>query len=293
MTGRAPGDGTFAGFLLTSAPVEALRSVFVDADPPRIPSPVPGQPVTAPPSVLPLAVDDPLALASAVATTGASHVLVASTVTQRANARAQATYALAERPDLYVACRAVPASVLAIAHAVGRALAAGQDPGIAVAVFDRVLASTWSAVWLRSVAHLQWPRPSLKQHMWSWVPGGLGFLAVQSPRPGVISARDVDGAFALHDAVGRDLLVAGETARDLAGRIAAVVGAASTRVVAPVADDASEYGARSVEFAAVQRETPTIGTDAIAECKSCGLAIADLACPFCHVQRSGREDAAL
>lgn len=232
--------------------------------------------------VQPLDPADPFALAEAVAHGDtAKPVLLAGTEAQSQLVRRQATFAVAQFPDVRVAWRAVPVTTLAVAAAAAVAARSRLVPTLAVHAFDVALDGSWSGVWVRSLAGLR-PSPSVRGHLRSLRPGS-GWLVAQHPAPGVTPVHDVEASPAPTVFAGSVLLVGGDAPERVVAAVQASIGASSRRVVPALADARSLYGAaRAVELVGVPPAVGGTAPHVRGMCPSCWLPLATPACPFCH-----------
>ena len=249
-------------------------------------SPASGPAVTAAvgDGVVPLPPENPFALSEgAVPGPGAGPVLIAGTESQEYEVRRHATLATARWPELQVAWRAVPAAVLAVANGAAMAARSGLEPGLAVRYFDLVLERTWSGAWVRSVARLSGPVPTLGQHLRSWLPGA-GFLMLHPPRSKVLSVTDLAGVAAPVPSERRSmLLVGGAPPQRVTTSVMAMAGATAHHTVAAVADAERQYGTRhAVELVGAPFRLADGALQPTGECPSCSLRLATPGCPFCH-----------
>lgn len=148
-------------------------------------------------------------------------------------------------------------------------------------MFDLVIERSWSCAWVPSVAHLNEPEPTLRQHLRSVLPGP-GFVVLHQPRPRVVPVGAI-GAAPLAAERRRELLVGGDVPAEVMSRVIAESGTSEQRRVAAVVDARAVYGtAEAVELAA----PPAVPDhDAVAPtgvCPSCSSPLAAPACPFCH-----------
>lgn len=238
--------------------------------------------------VSPLWPSDPLALATAAEADPTGHVLVVGTPNQQQTIRTLASVAVARWPELRVAWGTAPVAALALANAAGMAARVGLSAALAVRYFDTLLSRTWSGVWVRSVAGLHEPAPTLRQHLRSWLPGGAGYLVIHRPASTVVAIGSVKGAKVMRSSlppVREVLLVGGDAPPGVTDRVAEMAGTGTVRSV-PTVVDAGQYGvAQAVEYVALPAPDATISELALpsgAECPACSLPLATPACPFCH-----------
>lgn len=235
---------------------------------------------------------DPTTLATdpAIRSPQTERVLVFTSTAGDSAARVAASTVGAVRPDLSVRVVSVPCSTAVLTRAV-ESVPASATSGNAVheSVLRALDATTWGA-WLPTVAKLETPAPTLRQHVQSWFPDDTGFLAVHGdpgwvaklplatveperrlarvPEPGVTAS-----AYECH-AFGElpEPAIAALFAMGLASRPVRRV---------PVAESLATWGtAKAVEFVV----TRPVGDlePAPEQCRSCGEPFWRSACIFCR-----------
>lgn len=192
----------------------------------------------------------------------------------------------ATRPEVAVVARPLPHGLLAVWLLADRVARLRLPPAVAVATLDALAADTFSGAWLRSVARLESPQPSLVQHLRSWLPGGGGFLVEHAPRTSVRAAKATAPDEAPYGGSGTRpaLVVSGRGAPDQALRQAQRLAAAVARIETdPLPGPQARYGtAAAVELAALPEDTPFLPLDGSPDCPTCGLLVPQPVCPFCR-----------
>lgn len=244
-----------------------------------------------------VAANEPISVATeALVLSGlTSHVLVLSPRTHAAAAHVIAATVAAVRPHVPVRVDVSTLSTWALARLVDIARETPGVPNTVHAVLARSLNECAWGAWLPSVSGLAEPPPSLWQHVQSWLPGGLGYLAVGGDHGWVLR-------LPLQSSRGLHPVASGETDRRGprfdAGRpgvlcqstrelsepvIKALFDLGVTRrpqVTDPQGSPETTWGTpRAVEFILV---APTPAPSSLAVCPTCGDAVHAAACPFCR-----------
>jgi hypothetical protein len=242
--------------------------------------------------VVALAPGNRFALADALAAGPvAAPVLITGTRAQEQAIRTMATFAVARWPESRVAWRTAPVAVLAVANAAALAARSGLVPSLALHLFDLLIERTWSCAWVRSVAGLPAPSPTLGQHLRSWLPRA-GFVVLHQPRAQVVAVSGIDPVpIAISDRRTM-LLVGGDAPPEVVDKVAAMAGASTYQKVPAIADGKLHYGTAN---AAELVGSPIVPEDRAllptGECSSCSMPLATLACPFCHAAAGGAHPA--
>lgn len=190
-------------------------------------------------------------------------------------------------PRTAVLLEPLPGSPLAVA-----ALAAlvhdgdgTQDPAAQLGLLDRLAERVWSAAWLPSVARLDRPRPSLSQHVRSWL-GGSGFVAVHSPQARVLTCPG-QSMPALDAPAGGSLMVADSGAPDwVVPALREALGADAHEEFASWRDPRDAFGTPTCAEVLVvpgdldDAHAVPAGTQ---ECPGCGNRHARSVCPWCRM----------
>ncbi|MGN8246585.1 hypothetical protein ACTHAM_000249 [Cellulomonas soli] len=221
----------------------------------------------------------------------ATHVFLVGERRHEALVRRQAA-AIADRGPV-VAWRALPhgpAAIALIAAQAGSAGAGATDAGIVAAFVDVLAEQAWSGAWMPTVARLEHPAPSVGQHLRSWAPSGIGFVATFSgPAPQVQAA----GAATLpaEPALARGpVYCTGLDGIPEPARAALMALSGGTHLVdmpdlqiSPAGRTGSERAVEAVAFPALEHLSVRTSTG---PCPSCGAAVAAAFCTYCHVRRA-------
>lgn len=241
---------------------------------------------------------DPTTLATdpAIRSGRTERVLVLTSTAGDAPARVAASTIGAVRPDLSVRVVSVPFSTAVLTRAVESVPASATGGNAVLEAITRALAATTWGAWLPSVAKLETPAPTLRQHVQSWFSDDTGFLAVHGdpgwvaklplasveperrltrvPEPGVVATAYECHSFGeLPEPAIAALFAMGLTARPVRR--------------APVAESLPTWGtAKAVEFVV----TRPVGElePAAGRCRSCDEPVWGSSCIFC---RSGDHHA--
>lgn len=119
-----------------------------------------------------------LATDEVVLAPGTQRILVLTSETGRPHAEIVAATVAAARPEVAVRVAVLPVSTAVLVRAVELVPEGVVGANAVLAdVTARVAAMTWGA-WLPTVAKLESPAPSLRQHVQSWLRNSAGYLAV-------------------------------------------------------------------------------------------------------------------
>jgi hypothetical protein len=200
-----------------------------------------------------------------------------------------------ETTDLVPMATALPPLAAAVLANMVARLADRVGPGALLAGQQCLEAELVVLAWLGSVAKLERPSPSLRQHLQSWLPH-TGFAVSVQPRPSVHRITPVDlvglplpGSFAQ-----ATLVVA---ARDLTSNWVREVliprfGPASVVAVEATSAGPTWWGTtRLVEVVAAPTDLDVLGAFLISRypcvsCEWCGRLTHGRSCPFCGMQQS-------
>jgi hypothetical protein len=231
---------------------------------------------------------DPVEFSDALAELGTSWVIVVAPEALSAQVRLGATVAVGRWPKLNLALRTSSHGPLALYVALDFAATLGNDPALAVALFDRMLEHSWSAAVVSSVAKLDSPAPNISQHLSSFLPGSR-FLLRHQPDPKVLSLR----ATATYEASGVPCLLVveegGDVPSSLVERVHRASGAEAVHQVSVPGDWHPVYGGHAAQLAVVPSRVAPAWLQADSRCPSCELLLGTPICPFCRI--AGRVSA--
>lgn len=229
-------------------------------------------------------------------------VLVLTAPAGAAQARLAGSLVGAVRPDLSVRVEVLPTSVAMMVRAVERVPASLTGPTAVHAAITRCVESAVWGAWLPSVAKLEKPNPTLRQHVRSWFGKGAGFLALHGdpgwvaklpypqvtaaqrlPRPTTQPSPDTPGGYECH--------AFGELPEEaIATLFAAGLGTRPQRRE-PFGDAAAHWGTgKAIEFVITQTQRADARASDVdlgeyaGYCPTCRESVWASCCPFCRVK---------
>ncbi|PIE27920.1 MAG: hypothetical protein CSA58_01725, partial [Micrococcales bacterium] len=150
------------------------------------------------------------------------------------------------------------------------------SPGPAVSQIVDVIEKCDSGAYLSSVAKLDHPRPSLGQHIQSWLPKST-YLANLTPEPRIRAAHKGVEPKAGDNSI---FLVGAAADSPHLAAVASATGRSNPQAVPPLADVKRTYGAKGVEFVAIPAMLPPPAPMG-PRCRSCGQSVRAGRCTFC------------
>lgn len=207
--------------------------------------------------------------------------------------RVAASVLVGHRPGTAVALVLSSHAPLACVLALHAAQDAAADAGHGVAVIEDLLATSWSAFVTDTVAGLDFPAPSLFQHVRSWLPGSR-FIVRLGSRPAIVPASRP--LLALDGASTRDRVLhmsppEQERGADVASAIASwTTSKTAEGVLLPDGFGMPPGLGDGIQLALMPAVTEEEIRRPGPPCPICDLTVAASVCPFCHTRLPGAQE---